>query len=367
MQNEESDSGLLNLSDLKNRVLRNWKWVFLSISLSLSTAYFYLRYTIPIFESRASILVMLLASDNKELSILKELNLPVANRTGTIRNEIEVIKSQNILEALCNKLKLYQQFFLMGTKTGIQRKEIYDESPVDLSYYHADSLIVPRSAQKFSIQFIDESSFQITFNNQKTEKRAFGDKIWFPDKQEFLIVRRTVLMNNFWYGKTMEVIVNTLPVTIAKLRSAIFVGTDEENSPSVVNLGISGTNQSRNLIILDELIKEYERDGIKERNRIGFNASSFIEERLKLIQVELSELEKQTEQFKSKNRLMDVQLDASSVLARGTENEKRITNNEIQQSLIDYLLNYIEKTNGFNDLLPSNLGLSETNINVMTG
>jgi capsular exopolysaccharide synthesis family protein len=165
---------------------------------------------------------------------------------------------------------------------------------------------------------------------------------------------------------TLEVQVSSISNYLSTLRSSLVLTVNEEVNPSQIFLSMKGSNPSKNQVTLDQLIADYEADGIRERNRIGQSTSVFINDRLSLIEEELGKLEKEGENFKTANKLMDVQFDANSVLSRSAETEKLISENQIQQSLTDYLLDYLKKTNGFNDVLPSNLGLSEISINRMT-
>jgi capsular exopolysaccharide synthesis family protein len=360
-ENQEEEDGL-NLGEIKDRVFRNWKWFLLTCSLSFAIAFFFMRYSIPRYESRASIIVK---QENKELGFLSELNLPVSPKNN-INNELEILKSQAILSAVVSKLKLYQRFYLIGNHTKIQRKEIYEENPIDISYYLEDTLNHNVKNISFFLKIIDENRFEATFNGLTPVSYKYGDKIMLPKRPDYMVVRRTVLMTDKWKGMTMEVLVTSIEPCIAQLRTSIIANFADESASTTINLSLQGTSQVRNNVILDGLIKEYEIDGIREKNRIGLNTSAFINDRLQLIQDELSTLEQQGENFKTKNGLMDVQLDASSIIARENENEKQITDNEIQVSLVNFLLEYLKKTNDFNDLLPSNLGLEEASINRMT-
>jgi capsular exopolysaccharide synthesis family protein len=362
---EEEAGGILNFNEFKDRVIRSWKWLLLSCSISLAVAFFYLRYSIPVFQSEASILVQTMNQNNKELAFLNELNIPVGPKVNNISNEIEILKSEELLKSVIIKLKLYQQLFLIGNKSGIQRKEIYNESPVDISLYNSDTLIHPSGTLHYYITIIDEKKFEINLaNNRKIYQ--YGEKCPIPFSANYLIVRRSVLYEKKWQGLTLEV--TAIPITsyLNKLRSSLFLSVSSDANPSQIFLSLRGSNPSKNQVTLDQLIADYEADGIRERNRIGQNTSLFINERLSLIEQELGKLEVEVEDFKTTNKLMDVQIDASSVVSKSAETEKLISENQIQQSLTNYLLEYLKKTNGFNDVLPSNLGLNELSINRMT-
>ncbi|MDH5412999.1 MAG: polysaccharide biosynthesis tyrosine autokinase, partial [Flavobacteriaceae bacterium] len=85
------------------------------------------------------------------------------------------------------------------------------------------------------------------------------------------------------------------------------------------------------------------------------NTDIFINNRIEDISVELTNLDKGVETYKTENKLSDMASEAGLVLESNAELTNRIVDLTSQIKLIDYLIKYM-KTNK-DDLIPSNLGM----------
>jgi hypothetical protein len=89
------------------RMLRNWPWFVLSLAVCLALSYLYLRYANPVYHAVASIVV----KDEKkgaevmDNSMMKEIGL--GGNSKLVENEIEVLKSYDLMESVVNKLQLF--------------------------------------------------------------------------------------------------------------------------------------------------------------------------------------------------------------------------------------------------------------------
>src|SRR5574344_554165 len=92
-KNEEESS--FNLQTILATVIIYWKWFLISIIICLLAAFIYLRYTQPVYETTAKILVK--DEDNKSrrssdiLSNMQDLGF-ISNSVG-IDNEVEILQA----------------------------------------------------------------------------------------------------------------------------------------------------------------------------------------------------------------------------------------------------------------------------------
>jgi uncharacterized protein involved in exopolysaccharide biosynthesis len=95
--------------DIRKRYLPYWPIFILFIIICFSSAFIYLRYTNPIYETNARILVQ---DDKKGVDASKVLEaLDVFGEKKIVENEIEIIKSWPIMLKVVIKNKLYQKIF----------------------------------------------------------------------------------------------------------------------------------------------------------------------------------------------------------------------------------------------------------------
>src|SRR6478736_9274553 len=91
-----------SLKNWFSRMLQLWPWFPLSLAICFSLAFLYLRYTNPVYNAVASIIV----KDEKkgaevmDNSLMKEIGLGGNNKL--VENEIEILKSYDLMEAVVN-------------------------------------------------------------------------------------------------------------------------------------------------------------------------------------------------------------------------------------------------------------------------
>ncbi|HSM63485.1 MAG TPA: polysaccharide biosynthesis tyrosine autokinase, partial [Gillisia sp.] len=114
--------------------------------------------------------------------------------------------------------------------------------------------------------------------------------------------------------------------------------------------------------ILDQLVLEFNRSAIEDKNLIAGNTAKFINERLAIINDELDSVETGKESFKEQNRLTDIQAESQMYIQNASEYNKRMQEVGTQLELSKAMLEYI-KSNPQTDLLPTNLGIEEAGVN----
>src|SRR6266496_3239787 len=96
-----------SLKNWFSRMLQLWPWFLLSLAICLSLTYLYLRYSNPVYNAVASIIV----KDEKKGAevvdnlLMKEIGLEGNNKL--VENEIEILKSYDLMEAVVNDLQLF--------------------------------------------------------------------------------------------------------------------------------------------------------------------------------------------------------------------------------------------------------------------
>ena len=93
--------------------------------------------------------------------------------------------------------------------------------------------------------------------------------------------------------------------------------------------------------ILDALVRGYNNNGITDKQLVSSKTVEFINDRLKVINRELGDIESDAELFKKQNQLTDITSDAAFVMERkkaaGMELLKLATELDVVKSVRDYL------------------------------
>ena len=113
----DAEEAGVNIKQVIGRYLRFWPWLVLSAGLGLVIAHLVLRYTTPIYESKAT----LLFHRNEEkalegLSALSQLGLAEPNKK--LGNEIMLMKTPSVLNRVVRELQLNISYSMVGRRSG---------------------------------------------------------------------------------------------------------------------------------------------------------------------------------------------------------------------------------------------------------
>lgn len=120
---------------------------YLSILICVGIGFLYLRYTTPVYNTIAKLLIK--DDDNSRrsgrggLQALESMsNLGIISNNYGIENEQEILTSTTVAEQAVRDLKLYVNYYLKG---HVKDQLIYKEQPinVDMDFAHMDKLNAP--------------------------------------------------------------------------------------------------------------------------------------------------------------------------------------------------------------------------------
>lgn len=119
------------------RFARYWKWFVLSIAVALVIVFLYLRYTTPVYNVTASIVLKDAKAQRFEPTIggMDGLQLGNLGAVTNIENEIYILKSRSIIRNVINRLNLHTSYIVSGR---IKSTDNYKESSVVVSMAQND-------------------------------------------------------------------------------------------------------------------------------------------------------------------------------------------------------------------------------------
>ncbi len=120
MQNEQDKiAGIFNIDfDVIRIVLRrNWYWIFILLGLCVAGAFFYLRYTKPVYESH---MLIQISSENQGADVLDFKKL---DEESSISKEIELLRSELLFRRAIRDLHLDISYYAEGDVLTEKRYE----------------------------------------------------------------------------------------------------------------------------------------------------------------------------------------------------------------------------------------------------
>ncbi len=128
---------------------------------------------------------------------------------------------------------------------------------------------------------------------------------------------------------------------------------------TVINLEYMDVLPARGEAIVNDLIRVYNEAAVKDKNRMAASTMSFVEERLRIVTRELSEVEKEVARFKTNEGIVDISEQSKMFLGSVQDNDAKLNEANMQLSVLESIEKYVNgKTEGVN-MVPATLGLSD--------
>jgi len=360
----ENEEHSISLRELLDKYLVYWRWLLCSVVIFLVLGWLYARYQTPSFESTASVLIEQEKNSgmaSEEIGMLKDLGL--ASGGGVLEDEIELYQSRSLMERVVRELHLHWKYQIIGTTTGLVRSELYDINPIRIRPVKADSLYYDKHYE-FEITLVSGDEYKITSENQLNGSSfTYGAVIQLPIGK--IILEKTDDFKTSWIGRRILISVAPVSKVANGIRKVLSVEPASKEA-NILILKLKGHNVEKNNAILNKIIAVHQENAINSKNAVVKNTTAFINERMRFIAAELTDVEKQGENYKSEHHLVDVTTDAATYLEKESDIEKRVVEASIEMSLTDFMNDVISEQNGYEQLLPANLGFKDPSIGEMT-
>lgn len=351
----------INLREEFGKYIRYWHWFVASILLCVVIAFLYLAYSTPVYQSTATIII----KDEKKggsipgLEAFEGLGLMGGMGGNSLENEMGILRSKRLITDVAKELQLNIRYFMEG---NVQTTEVYLNRPIEIQIMKQDDEALAEeltfkiyNKEEKGVLIVDElSGKEITTKYGNPVDLIFGT----------IVINKSLTANGNEFSDNAEpltVSFSTIEAAGAGYREKIQLNLTDKNS-SLIELNLNDPVKEKARDILDQLILEYNRQAIEDKNLVALNTASFIEDRLNIITDELDSVESGKEDFKQDNQLTDIQAESEMFIENASEFNKKSQDVNTQLELSNAMLDYIAKNSEI-DLLPANLGISEAGVN----
>lgn len=357
----------INIREVLSTYLRHWPWIVLFTFISVGVAYLYVQSQNNVYRTTASVLV----KDSKKGDIASELDifadLGISKNQSNLHNEIEVLKSRPLIEKVVRSLNLNEQLTKEQSLLD-PRVEFYgSQAPLLIINNINDSILKIKGIEARIVLESQEQFRFIEIDREQNEKNigsfGFGETVTTSIGPLKLIkAHKGIQLEHREYHLSIASVKNA----VTNYKRSLNVSPTNDDA-TVLTLSMEGQTPKRSEDFLNALVEQHEKQAIEDKNKITKHTSEFINERMKVIEEELSSVESEGEDFKTSKNLINVEIDAQSYLEKEGTLESEIMAAVIERNLIDFMNDYLKDHGELTFLLPANLGFSDEGINTMTG
>lgn len=358
--NEERDDSLLNFQFLIKTFILNWQWFLLSLIITMSAAMIYVRYSLPVYQVSAKVLIKdedNTSSRGRSNQIMNTNTLGILTSTDGFDNELEILKSKSLAEETVLDLKLYVNYYSVGKIIDVP---VYDETPV----------LVDLNKEKLEVL---EGPVKLQISKDNNIYNVQGVCVRNGAKQVFK-----------GQGK-LPYIIKSPVGTISLVQNPRFVESDVKKKyianiynpkdviNSYVNIGVEPLSKTTSIAVLTRndllperakeylkhLVTVYNRQANEDKNIIAVRTEEFINQRLEKINAELGSTDGAIERYKRNNNIIDAASSAQLSLSQSNEADISLRDINTQIMLMQSLKEYMQTPTNKYQTLPSNVGLKD--------
>jgi capsular exopolysaccharide synthesis family protein len=354
-QGSSSQTEIIDIRELLKKYIKKWHWFLLSIIICLIATFVFIKKSPVKYDVQTDILLRKDAAKGGGLSeqaVLQAMGLSSVSKD--VEDEIQIIQSKTLIREVIKTLEIQTEYY--GKKRW-KFDELYTGSPIQLiapSYNYVDTA---SSIVEFNISQQDKKGYKVkvkySINRKKYTKKFLLQDIEHPmetDLGVFHIKQIKPLKENTSY----KIVISPTESLVESYNSAITVASVNKKSNAIsISYVSSCIPKSRD--ILNKIVEVYNMDAVRDKNLITRNAESFIKERLKLISLDLSEIEQDVERYKKQHQMANIEVQAELLLKTMSEYQRERLALETQLSIMSHIENSMKDKDKQFDFIPPNL------------
>ena len=337
-------------------ILLKYKIIFIiSLLISLSVGYLYIRTTPKIYKRMATVMIK---DERKGASMVESqtFNDILTFGNNAVENQVGVIKSRRLMYKVVKKLKLDMSYRALNMK----KTELYSNSPLSVNIDNTDEnssvsanailkdmQTVELSEMKADAEYVEKVTCKI---GKATDTPIGKVTVTLNESAGASDIGHTVLISKRPTKAAANEFCNRLMVEV--------MGTQS----SLVGLSIVDENPKRAEDVINTLIEVYNQDGINDKNVVTVNTANFIDERLRIIEDELANVDSEIELYKKNNLLTNLSSESDVFLKNSNDLDNEGLSLDNQLNLIEYMKSYLARNNKDTEMIPASIGIVDNGI-----
>lgn len=350
----QSPSALENLRENLQQYLKYWYAFMLAFLICLGASFLYLQTLSPRYKVSSTLMVQ---DDQKGEGQVKEsafsdLNMFRSDRKAD--NEMEVLRSRDLIYKTLKSLSLETAYFIKGT---LKDKELYGKNvPIKVSVLGVNA---SGYLKKPTISPYSDQEYVLTDNNNKytlpynSVVQQSGYKMIVSKGPAFKNYTEPVVLKFKNLHRMAESYSLTGLIVLPVVKDA-----------NTIVISLTDNIPQRGLDILTVLIRKYNEEDVIRKNLIAVNTIKFIDKRLNALSQDLTGVEHDVENYKQENMVTDVNADAVVNVTKSGEYGQMLSSTNTQLNVLSSLEKYLQNNNL--NVVPSALNINNATLNDLT-
>lgn len=140
------------------------------------------------------------------------------------------------------------------------------------------------------------------------------------------------------------------------------VASPVRKESNIITISTTTDMPTRGRDFIRKEIELYNMDAVLDKNIMASNTATFIDERLRLIEEELSVAEVDVAKYKERLGVVDLASEAEMSMMELSEYRKTVAEVETQINLVNYVAEYVSDESKQTSLIPANIGIDDVSL-----
>lgn len=361
---------VFSLKDFLTQCLAKWQWFFASVVIFCCIGVFYILRQQPVYSRSMAVLIQDQDGGGGVSDISNAFSSMglVASNTN-VNNELISLTSPAVMYEVIQRLGLdvnynapgrFHKTTLYGTTLPLTVKfldleeqqgagftaELLDDGGVKLSDFY---LATPDGKEEIEKELTVKPGFnpvqtpvgKVVISPNGKYIPAKGKK---TKKVKEIMVERTGMQNS------------------VETYSALVKGDLADKDADVIDLSMKDVSAQRAVDVLNAIVEVYNENWVHDKNKIAVATSNFIDDRLRLIESELGDVDNDIFKFKSENRVPDLEEAAKIQMKQSTDMSNKMLEVTNQMAMSIYLRDYLNNPSNAKNVIPVNTGIGSNTL-----
>lgn len=364
---DNQDVVKISLRDFMQLCLSNWKWFVVSMVVCLGIAIVYILRQEPEYERSEEILIKDQDAGGGVGDIANAFSsFGLVSSNTSVYNELISLRSPAVMYEVAKRLRLDMNYNQRGsfhpvTLYGKNLPVIVDMADID-----------EQGGASFRMELQPDGDIRLwkfVLHTEDGKQKLDGEVILPKGKYEISspIGKVTIIPNAEYKGnpvkESVEIDVSKMPLqTTVELYGEILNGELVDRDADVIGLSIRDVSVQRAVDILNTILLVYNENWVEDKNKMAVATSSFIDERLKLIQSELGDVDSNIAKYQTATGTPDLIASAQMSMEKEAELDKNLLDIENQLALAQYMKEFIDNKSNKFKVMPVNTGIDNVAI-----
>ncbi len=295
----------------------------------------YLKYVTPKYESVSRLRLADIDEGVPNSNLFKDFDVFVT--TNKIASEIEVIKSQILIDKALNQLDFEVEMYRVGK---MRTTELYDDSPFIVEFLSLDNRLYDRT---FNLKIRNKDTYTLTDPHGAEFRAAFGDTLSLDDAELIVSLNKDLfnsrnnvdLVDDYQFKKLSR------SELISQIKRDLTV-MPVDRDVAVIRLIFASPHPTKAARFPDALAQAYIEDYISNKSEAARVTMNFLDEQVSEVSRKLSEIERNIEAYRNQENITNIRQESETILREVSQMRIQQTNLLMSLEAINELNSYVQ-------------------------